>query len=224
MQSKLSFSHWSDPLCIWAFVAQDKLEKLLAEVGERLEVDYRVVPVFGSLSWRFAQGPWAAGGVAGRVRATADIAAQHGHSEVSGTCWGRDCPASSWAAGAVVKAVCALERSGEIAPGMGGRYHHALRRKFFVDNANIARRDVQLELAEALGVPRAGIEQQLDDGRALAALWEDYLETQRLKLQGSPSYVFDGGRTMLYGNFTYGVLHATVEELLHGSRPEGSTC
>jgi predicted DsbA family dithiol-disulfide isomerase len=93
-----------------------------------------------------------------------------------------------------------------------------------VDNVNIARRGGQLELAEALGVPRAGIEQQLDDGRALAALWEDYLETQRLKLQGSPSYVFDGGRTMLYGNFTYGVLHATVEELLHGSRPEGSTC
>ncbi len=224
MSSKLAFSHFSDPLCIWAFVANDKLQQLLREVGERLEVDYRVVPVFGSVPWRFARGPWAGAGIEGRVRATAEIAAQHGHPEVSGACWSGDCPASSWAAGAAVKAVCALEREGTVPSGTGGRYHHALRHKFFVDNVNVARRAAQLELAEALGVPRAGIERQLDDGSALAALWEDQLETERLKLQGSPTYVFDGGRAMLYGNFTYGVLHATVEELLHGLRPEGSAC
>lgn len=55
-------------------------------------------------------------------------------------------------------------------------------------------------------------------------LWEDYQEKERLKLQGSPTYVFDHGRAMLYGNFTYGVLHATVEEFLRGLGPEGSAC
>jgi predicted DsbA family dithiol-disulfide isomerase len=212
--SKLSFGHWTDPLCIWAFVAQDQLERLLAELAHRLTVDYRVVPVFGSVPWRFTQGGWASGGVDGRARATAEIAAAHGHPEVDGSCWRNDCPASSWAPAAAIKAVAALEREGVVEPGATGQYQHALRRRFFVDCRNIARRAVQLETAEALGLSRADIERRLDDGSALALLCEDLEEKERRKLQGSPTYVFDQGRAMLYGNVTYGVLHATVEELL----------
>ena len=222
--TKLSFSHWTDPLCIWAFVAQDQLDRLLEELGSRLEVDSRVVPVFGSVAWRFTRGPWASGGVEARVRTTAEIAAAHGHPEVDGSCWRGACPSSSWAPGTAIKAVGALERASAAAPGSTGRYQQTLRRRFFVEAKNIALRHVQLETAEALGLTRAGIEQHLDDGSALAALSEDLQEKERLKLQGSPTYVFDHGRAMLYGNFPYGVLHATVEELLRGLGPEGSAC
>ena len=222
--SQLSFSHWTDPLCIWAFVAQDHLDRLLAELSSRLIVDSRVVPVFGSVPWRFAHGPWASGGVEGRVRITAEIAAAHGHSEVDGACWRNDCPNSSWAPGVAIKAVHALELAGGCVPGVTEHYQRTLRRRFFVDRKNIGRRTVQLETAEVLGIDRAGVEQHLDDGSALALLWEDYQEKERLKLQGSPTYVFDRGRAMLYGNFAYGVLHATVEELLRGLGPEGSAC
>jgi predicted DsbA family dithiol-disulfide isomerase len=223
-ERRLSFSNWSDPLCIWAFVAQDKLERLIGERGGSLHVDYRVVPVFGSVPWRFSSGPWASEGLPGRVRATREIAHKHGHGEVDGECWMRDPPASSWSPGAAIKAVCALERQGEIAEGKGGRYQAQLRRRFFVDNVNVARRVVQLELAEELSIPTAAIERSLDDGSALAALWEDHWDKERLKVQGSPTYVFDNGRAMLYGNFSYGMLHATVEELLRGMAPQGSAC
>lgn len=221
---RLSFSYWSDPLCIWAFVAQGKLERLLLERGELLEVDYRVVPIFGSVPWRFAKGPWSRGGVAARVRATAEIAAKHGHDSVDGSCWTGDCPASSWAPGTAIKAVCALEKLGELEARTGGRYQSALQRAFFEGRKNTARRSVQLEVAESLDIPHAPIERCLDDGTALSLLWEDHLEKERLRLQGSPSYVFDDGRALLYGNVTYGVLHATVEELLRGMHPEGSFC
>jgi len=224
MTSRLSFGHWSDPLCIWAFVAQDTLDRLLAEMGSRLHVNYRVVPVFGSVRWRFEKGPWASGGPSGRVEATRAIALSHGHPEVSGECWVQDRPASSWAPAAAIKAVTALELAGQLADGTGGEYQRRLRARFFVDNVNIARRSAQLALAEALAIPRAPIEQRLDDGSALAALWEDHWDKEQLKIQGSPSYVFDGGRAMLYGDFAYGVLHATVEELLRGAGPEGSAC
>ena len=221
---KLSFSHWTDPLCIWAFVAQDQLDRLLVEHAPRLAVDSRIVPIFGSVAWRFKHGPWSSGGVEARVRATAEIAQAHGHPEVDGACWRGDCPSSSWAPGAAIKAVWALEHAGHVEPGMTGHYQHALRRRFFVEAQNISRRSVQLEAAEALGIARAGIENSLDDGSALALLAEDLQEKERLKLQGSPTYVFDNGRAMLYGNFRYGVLHATVEELLRGLGPEGSAC
>lgn len=211
-------------MCIWAFVAQSKLDRILEELGEHLSVEYRVVPVFGSVPWRFRNGPWAADGVEGRIEATRRIAAEHGHPEVSGECWRIDAPASSWAPGAAIKAVCGLELDGQVEPGLGATYQVSLRQRFFVDNVNVARQTTQLELAEELDIPRNALEARLDDGTALAALWEDHLDKERLMIQGSPTYVFDGGRAKLYGNFAYGILHATVEELVRGVRPGASAC
>lgn len=224
MEQRLSFSYWSDPLCVWAFVAQERLDRILAELGEQLEVNYRVVVVFGSLPWRFEHGPWSETGPTGRRQLTRDIAAQHGHPEVDGAFLVGDCPATSWSPAAAIKAVCELERLGEAAAGAGARYQHALRRRLFVENQNVARRSVQLELCEAQDLSRAAVERRLDDGSALARVWEDQNEKDRLRLQGSPTYVFDSGRAMLYGNVAYGVLHATIDELLRGLRPEGSAC
>ncbi|HSO40743.1 MAG TPA: DsbA family protein [Labilithrix sp.] len=221
MAGRLKFSYWSDPLCIWALVAQQKLDRVLGELGAHVRVDYRIVPVFGSVPWRFAQGPWSKDGVDGRVLATRKIAEQGGRSDVSGECWRRAMPSSSWAPAAAIKAVFALEDGGEEA---GPGYQHALRERFFVGEANIALRTVQLEVAEVLGLPRGPIERRLDDGSALAAVCEDHAEKERLRLQGSPTYVFDGGRAMLYGNFDYGILRSTVEELVRGAGPGGSAC
>lgn len=222
--SKIEFSYWSDPLCIWALVAQQKLDRVLAELGDELTVDYRIVPVFGSVPWRFKYGPWAKEGVDGRVAATRRIAERAGRKDVSGECWRKAAPASSWAPAAVIKAVFALEAAREIPLDSGAGYQRALRERFFVGEENVARRDVQLSVAEALGLQRAPIERLLDDGSALAAVWEDHNEKERLKIQGSPTYVFDGGRAMLYGNFEYGMLRSTVEELVRGIHPGSSAC
>lgn len=219
MKTRLTFSYWSDPLCVWALVAQQKLDRVLDELGDRLRVDYRIVPVFGSVPWRFSQGPWAKEGLDGRVAATRRIAEQGGRSDVSGECW-RCAPSTSWAPAAAIKAVFALDDASEVGPA----YQRALRERFFVAEQNIALRSVQLELAEEMSLPRAAIEARLDDGSALSAVCEDHAEKERLRIQGSPTYVFDGGRAMLYGNFDYGILHATVEELVRGVGPGGSAC
>jgi predicted DsbA family dithiol-disulfide isomerase len=224
MPDRIEFSYWSDPLCIWALVAQTKLDRVLAELGEHLVVDYRIVPVFGSVPWRFKDGPWAKEGLEGRALATRRIAEAAGHKDVSGECWRKAAPASSWPPSCAIKAVCAIERRGEIAPGSGARYQRAVRERFFVHEQNVAHRRVQLAIAEALDLPRGPIEERLDDGSALAAVWEDHHEKERLKIQGSPTYVFDGGRAMLYGNFEYGILKSTVDELVRGIHPGCSAC
>jgi predicted DsbA family dithiol-disulfide isomerase len=223
MTARLAFSYWSDPLCIWALAAQPKLDRVLAELGDRVHVDYRIVPVFGSVPWRFEAGPWAKEGVDGRVAATRRIAEAAGRSDVSGECW-RIMPASSWAPAVAIKAVFAAERAGDVGSGAGASYQRALRERFFCGGADVARRSVQLEVAEALGLARAPLEARLDDGTALAALCEDHAEKERLRIQGSPTYVFDGGRAMLYGNFDEHILHAMVEEILRGMAPGGSAC
>jgi predicted DsbA family dithiol-disulfide isomerase len=220
----IEFSYWSDPLCIWALVAQAKLDRVLLELGAHLAVDYRVVPVFGSIHWRFTEGPWAKEGIDGRVAATRRIAERGGRGDVTGECWRKAAPASSWAPAAAIKAVFSMEARDETPAGSGARYQRVLRERFFVNEENIARRDVQLSAAEAEGVARGPIERQLDDGSALAAVWEDHNEKERLRIQGSPTYVFDGGRAMLYGNFDYGILRSTIEELVQGSHPGRSAC
>jgi len=222
MSHRLRFSYWSDPLCVWALVAQQKLDRVLTELGAQVEVDYRVVPVFGSVRQRFAEGPWAKEGIEGRIAATRRIAEQGGRPEVTGECWRRAMPSTSWAPAAAIKAVFALEdgRGDE----SGASYQRALRERFFVGEENIALRRVQLEVAEELDLSRASIEASLDDGSALASVFEDYAEKERLRIQGSPTYVFEGGRTIPHGNFGYGILRTTVEELLRGAGPGGSAC
>ena len=207
-----------------AFVAQPKLDKILEEMGEHLQVDHHIVPVFGSVAWRFEKGPWSKQGVEGRVEATQRICEEHGFKGVEGRVWRDDQPACSWSAGMAVKAVFALEREGKVEAGMGAEYLRQLRRRFFVEDRNVARRSEQLALAESLKIAREAIEQRLDDGRALAALWEDHQQKEKLRIQGSPTYVFDNGRAMLYGNFDYAILKATVEAMVQGMGPGASAC
>jgi predicted DsbA family dithiol-disulfide isomerase len=221
---RVAIGYWSDPMCIWAFVAQEKLERLMRERGRCIELDYRIVPVFGSVPWRFVSGPWAKDGIEGRVAETRRIAERFGRKDVSGECWRRAAPSSSWAPAAAIEAVFAAEDEGVVRPGCGPKYQWALRERFFVYEANVALRSVQLAVAEEMDIPRAPVEARLDDGSALARVWEDYTEKERLRIQGSPTYVFDGGRAMLYGNFEYGMLRSTVDELIRGVRPEGSPC
>lgn len=221
---RILFEYWSDPLCIWAFASEPRLQTLLAQKGACLTVEHRVVVVFGSVPWRFECGPWVKAGPAGRAHTTREVAARFGRDDVDGSVWVDDPPASSWAPGAAVKAAFAAEASGELPPGSGAGYQCALREAFFTRNVNIARRGAQLEVAESCGLAAAALERHLDDGSALAMVWEDQRQREEEKIQGSPTYVFDGGRALLYGNFAEGILHATVDELLEGLNPGGSAC
>lgn len=221
---KLTFQYWSDPMCIWAFVGQSKLDRVLEEWGDRIEVDYRIVPVFGSVSKRFEEGSWAEGGRAGRRETTCGIASEHGIEGVSGDVWVESEPHSSWACGTAAKAVFMMEEEGDAHPGAGADYLLEMRDHFYRRNRNICRRDEQLAVAERVGVDADGLQRRLDDGSALAAVCEDDNERDELGVRGSPTYVFEGGRAVLYGNFPFSVLHAVVEELLEGLEMGGSAC
>lgn len=222
--TRLVVDYWSDPLCVWAYLAEDKLARLEQRFGDRLDLRWRTVPVFGSVSARFAHGAWQGDGPVGRTAKNAELARLRGHPEVRGGCWVDDMPATTWAPSAAFEAARIAEAEGRIPPGSAAGYLRALRHAFLVDGHNVARRSVQEAVAEARGIPAAVLAASLDDGRALAALWESHEERTRLGVQGSPTWVFDGGRAVLYGDVHEGVLQATVEQLLAGSEAGCSTC
>ncbi|MFK7989320.1 MAG: DsbA family protein [Sandaracinaceae bacterium] len=221
---EIEFEYWSDPLCVWAFVSQPKLEHVLSAHSGHVAPRYRIVPVFGSLPARFRDGAWTKVGPKGRAEATRRVAHAHGRPEVTGQFLLDDPPASSWASGAAARAVIGMSESGEGDSDWGADYVIALRQACFVDNLNIARRHHQLAVAESLHIPRAPIERRLDDGTALAELYEDHKRRLEIGIQGSPTFVFDGGRAMLYGNVAEDVLTATVDQIVAGQMAGGSTC
>jgi predicted DsbA family dithiol-disulfide isomerase len=224
MSDLIPVAYWSDPLCIWAFVAQPRLEAVLAHHGARLSLEHHIVPVFGSVPQRFRDGAWAAQGPEGRAAATRRVARQHGREDVSGQVWIDDAPASSWSSGAAVKAVGLLEADERAQPGAMSAYLLAMRRAFFEENRNVGRRREQLALAESLGIDRAPMETLLDDGWGAAALFEDHDLQKAQHIVGSPTWVFDGGRAKLYGNFAEDILHETVRTLVAGLDVGGSAC
>jgi predicted DsbA family dithiol-disulfide isomerase len=101
----------------------------------------------------------------------------------------------------------------------------AFRCAFFRDNRDIARWDVQCEIAEALGVDIGAIEDSIQSGSAFARLAADYQDADKMRIEGSPSFVLDEGRQKLYGNVGFRLLEANIQELLRVPRSdEASWC
>lgn len=224
MPDRLVIDYWSDPLCIWAFVAQPRLEAVLRHHGDRIDLRFRVVPVFGSIPQRFTTGSWSEKGPTGKAEVTRRVARKFGREDVDGQVWIDDAPASSWASGAAVKAAQSVEVAGLAEPGAAARYLLAMREAFFLDNRNVARRSVQLDLTERIGLPAGAFAAHIDDGTATAALFEDFQDKETAGILGSPTWVFDGGRAHLYGNFDEKILHHTVDTLVNGLDVGGSPC
>ena len=112
-----------------------------------------------------------------------------------------------------------LESAGELAPGSALRLGWELRRAFFERGRNVARRAVQHEVAEELGLPVDRLEATLSDARAYAAFAEDLDLVKTLGVTLSPTLVLDEGRQRLNGNVGYRVIEANVRELLQASSP-----
>jgi len=96
---------------------------------------------------------------------------------------------------------------------------------FFRDCRDISRWDVQCEIAEELGVNVNAIEECIHGGAAFARLAGDYQDADKMRIEGSPSFVLNEGRQKLYGNVGFHVMEANIQELLLTPRTdEASWC
>jgi predicted DsbA family dithiol-disulfide isomerase len=65
-----------------------------------------------------------------------------------------------------------------------------------------------------VGIPLGSVEAEINSGAAFASLASDYQQRDRLKIEGSPTFVLNQGHQKLYGNLGYRVIEANVRELL----------
>ena len=99
-----------------------------------------------------------------------------------------------------------------------------LRQAFFMQALDISQIPVLLEIAKQHGLEVNRLRTSIDNGTALAMLLSDYRKASQQNIAGSPSFVMNNNRQVLYGNVGYRVLHANVEELLKNPEHEASWC
>jgi len=115
--------------------------------------------------------------------------------------------------------------SGQSAASIFDQVMWSFRCAFFRDCRDISRWDIQCEIAEGLGADVNAIEECIHGGAAFARLAGDYQDADKMRIEGSPSFVLNEGRQKLYGNVGFHVMEANIQELLLAPRTdEASWC
>jgi len=217
--SPLVVEYYSDLLCVWAWIAQRRVDELVASFGERIELKLLYINVFGNCAGKIDK-QWAKrGGYAGFAHHVQESVEPYEKAPVNPAVWQEVRPTTSANAHLILKAA-ELVASTEVSSRLASR----LRQAFFIEARDISQLDFLLQQAADFGLDLDQIMGAMQDGTAMAALMSDYLQAQHLGLKGSPSYVLDGGRQTLYGNVGYRVLSANIEELLKKPAEEASWC
>jgi predicted DsbA family dithiol-disulfide isomerase len=218
--SVVKVSYFSDALCIWAYVAQARIDAVKEKFGDTVRFDYRFCSVFGDTAGKIASTWRDKGEYAGFNSHLRNVALQFPHIEVHPDIWLKTRSPTSTSAHLFMIAVQQWqqerERTGQdgSAPPIFDKVMWAFRCAFFRDCRDIARWDIQCDLAEPLGVDIEAIEKRIHDGTAFARLATNYQEAEKMGIEGSPSFVLNEGRQKLYGNVGFRIIDANIEELL----------
>lgn len=219
-------TYYSDIVCIWAYVAQARVEEVKNVFGRDVAVDYRFMSVFGNVPGKLESGWKDRGGAEGYNKHVLGIAARFPHVTVHPRIWIEPQPASSASPHLFLSALLASERERAPAQLVSSAFESvtwAFRRGFFAEALDIARRDVQIELARPYDVDIGDVVRRIDDGTAYARLSADQQEAERLRIEGSPTFVLNEGRQKLYGNVGFRIVEANIRELLREPNPDSAS-
>jgi predicted DsbA family dithiol-disulfide isomerase len=226
----VDITYFSDVLCIWAYVAQARLEAIPRTFGRDVAIRPRFCSVFGDARGKIAAGWRDRGGFAGYSRHVQEIATRFPHIEVHPDTWLKTRPASSASPHLFITALRQIEAERPENPASTGdsgaeAVAHAFRRAFFAEARDIADWDVQCAIAESFGVDIGAVERKFRDGTAFAGLAADYQDAERMRIEGSPTFVLNEGRQKLFGNVGFRIIEANIREMLQApAETQASWC
>lgn len=229
----IHISYVSDVLCVWAYVAEARLDELRKEFGESVELEYHFIPIFGATRYRIGDGWKDRGGYAGFGAHVREVAKDFPHVSVDDRVWDAVAPTTSATAHETLCAVRLLQDEGVVASDrrddLRGRtlFEEAVwrvRAAFFEHARDISDRDIVLDVLAEAGLPLPAIEAKLKSGEAMAEACRDVELRDQHKIEGSPTYYLNQGRQKLYGNVGYRVVSANLRELIEQPGQQASWC
>jgi predicted DsbA family dithiol-disulfide isomerase len=224
----LKIVHFSDVLCVWAYVGQTSLFKLIDKFGDKVEVEEHFCSIFPDTDTKINKSWRDRGGFNGYADHVKMVANGFENMCIHEDVWSKVRPKSSASPHLFIKAIELLEHQdtkGTFLDRLSNRAAKELRTAFFAEAQDIADWAVQRAIAEKIGISFDDALKKIETGEAIAKLAADYELGQSLRLQGSPTYILSEGRQILFGNISYNILEANVSELLAEKRDEtGSDC
>jgi predicted DsbA family dithiol-disulfide isomerase len=218
--------YFSDVLCIWAYIAQIRLNELKTTFQDKIALEHHFVSVFGAAREKLENRWRDRGGLQGYSSHIQEVAKKFDHITVHPDIWTKVTPYSSTSCHLFLHAIQLLEVKGLVdqSQQVFEKAIWAFREAFFTQMANVSDRKVQFEIAEELGLPIAAIQDQIDSGEAYAQLSKDFDLLKEYTVTVSPTLIFNEGRQRLNGNVGYRVIEANIRELLHNPSGEQSWC
>jgi predicted DsbA family dithiol-disulfide isomerase len=224
----LKILHFSDVLCVWAYAGQDNLIKLVEQFGNRVQVEEHFCSIFPDTQTKITKTWHDRGGFGGYADHVKMVANGFEKLSVHEDVWSKVRPKSSASPQLYIKAIELLEY-GVTEASFPNRLSNCaakeLRTAFFAEAEDISDWTVQSSISEKIGVDFDKVRKKIETGEAIAKLAADYELGQSLHVQGSPTYILNDGRQILFGNISYRILEANVSELLSERGYEnGSVC
>jgi len=215
----LIIDYYSDVLCVWAWIAQRRIDELNAQFGDKILINYHYIDVFGDTATKM-QEQWAQKGLyQGFSDHVVQSASSFKDAPVNPKIWSVIRPTTSANAHLVLKAASQTHTPQDtITLALN------IRKAFFQDAQDISDLEVLRLIMSGQGLNYEAINNAINKGTALAALMNDYQIAKKNNLKGSPTYVMDNGRQTSYGNVGFRVLQANVQELLKHPEDEASWC
>jgi len=221
-KNTVKISYFSDILCIWAYVAQIRLQELKSKYQEKIEITPYHVTLFGDTEQRIAQGWKDKGGYLGFGQHILEVAEKFPHIDVNPDVWKSCQPLTSGTAHLFLKSVQLLaQEHPQLGQEITGdksllkQIEWDVRLAFFRDARDISDYKVLYDIANIYSVDKKMLEKYLNNGSAMALFCSEMAMKERYKLEGSPTYILNNNRQRLFGNVGYKIMQANVAELLN---------
>jgi len=213
----VQISHYSDILCVWAYVSQIRIDELRRQFPAEVAIRSRFCSVFPDVAGKLDKSWKDRGGLAAFRAHVVQTIARFDHVTLHPDVYTCVVPTTSATVHAFVKAA-------ELAGAAPEPLAWALRLAFFRDGRDVSQLAVQIAVATEAGLALEPIRAALDDGRAWAALLGDYDDAAADHVRGSPTFLLNERRQILFGNVGYKIIEANVHELLHHPEDRASWC
>lgn len=211
---KIKITHFSDILCIWAYVSQHRIDELIEQFDDKIQLDYHFFPVFGDVHRKIFLNWKDRGGIKGYHNHVASVSESHPHLNIHPKLWIQPTPTSSLPCHLYLCATRLLEEQGLIPSGSLRNFIKTIRQAFFNENRNISEQAVILDIVESSTLPTAEVKELIENGQAYAALSYDIQTAQNLSIPSSPTLIFNENRQRLSGDVGYKIIEANIKELI----------
>ncbi|HTX49124.1 MAG TPA: DsbA family protein [Caulobacteraceae bacterium] len=213
-------TYFSDVLCVWAFIAQLRVDEVKTAFDGQVSLELRFCSVFGDTARKIATQWGGKGGYDAFNDHLLRAAEKFPEVTLNPDIWRTVRPASSTGPHLFLKAAQLAEDRGQVSKGTAEKAMWAMRSAFFRDARDIAQWQIQREVAACVDADIRAIEALIQSGSAFAALASDYHDAASMGIQGSPTFVLNDGRQKLYGDVGYRIIEANIQELIRDPHPD----